>query len=145
MNQCRLIYSSIASEKFMSQEELHALVQQCAQNNTRAKIAGLLVLSGDRFLQVLEGPAKAVNRVFNKIILDKRHHDVSLISFESIGPAYFDNWSMRLVDLYDLPMESRQIFMRKYIHEDGVIRLPERLHEVYSLLLDSKALCLSVP
>lgn len=142
-NQCRLIYASTASEKFMSNDALRGLVQQCAENNRRAKIAGLLLLAGDQFLQVLEGPSKAVNALFRKICVDKRHRDLDLLSFESIGPAYFDNWSMRLVDLYDLPMGSRQIFMRKYQHENGVIHIPARLHEVYSLLLDAKAMCQS--
>jgi hypothetical protein len=129
MSHCCLIYTSTASEKFVSNDELRKLVQQCAENNRRAKIAGLLLLAGDQFLQVLEGPSKAVNTLLRKICMDKRHHDLDLVSFEPIGPVYFDNWSMRLVDLYDLPMESRQIFMRKYQHDNGVIQIPNRLHE----------------
>jgi hypothetical protein len=75
-------------------------------------------------------------------LLDPRHHDVTLISFESIGPAYFEDWSMRLVDLYNLPLHPRGFFMRKYEHKDGVIRFPDKLHAVYALLMDAKTFCL---
>ncbi len=141
MSRCRLIYKSISSEPFMSNEALGELVRQSAENNQATKISGLLLLSGDRFLQVLEGPTKAVNHLFKDILLDLRHHDVTLVSFESIGPAYFEDWSMRLVDLDNLPLHPREFFMRKYEHKDGVIRYPEKLHAVYGLLLDAKVLC----
>ena len=141
MNHCRLIYKSISSEHIVSNEDLRTLVQQSAQNNSEQDISGLLLLSGDEFLQVLEGTTRAVNELFRKILNDKRHHDVNLISFEPIGPVYFDDWSMRLVDLYDLPLAPRQFMMHKYHYQDGFIVIPDKLHEVYSLLLDAKALC----
>jgi len=116
-------------------------VKRSSKNNLRDKITGLLLLSGDRFLQVLEGDSKAVNRLYGKIYQDSRHREVELISFESIDVPYFETWGMRLVDLYDLPTHPRQFLMDKYEHLDGDIQIPSRLHEVFSLLLDAKALC----
>ena len=145
MTQCRLIYNSIPSDQIMNNEDLRAMVEQCAQNNSRVHITGMLILSGHHFLQVLEGPSDAVNRLFTKIMRDKRHHDIHLVSYEPIGPSYFDNWSMHLVDLYDLPIQARWFLVEKYGHQDGVIQIPEKLHLVYSLLLDAKSLCLSKP
>jgi hypothetical protein len=145
MTRCRLIYTSISTDPFVSKEDLHLLLQQCEKNNREANISGLLLLSGDRFLQVLEGTSKAVNRLFCKLVADPRHHDVNIVSFEQIGPAYFEDWSMYLVDLYNLPMQQRFYLMRKYDHKDGVIRIPDKLHLVFSLLLDARALCLAEP
>ena len=138
MSGCRLIYRSVSSEPYMSKGALQELVQQSARNNSKENITGLLVVSGDRFLQVLEGPSEAVNRLFGRIMADKRHRDVNLVSFEPIGPFYFDKWSMHLVDLYNLAMQPRQFLTQKYDHKEGVIRIPEKLHEAYSLLLDAK-------
>jgi hypothetical protein len=134
MNNCRLIYSSISSEEIISNDAVNALVKRFAENNLRDKITGLLLLSGDRFLQVLEGDSKAVN-----------HREVELISFESIDVPYFETWGMRLVDLYDLPAHPRRFLMDKYEHVGGNIQIPTLLHEVFSLLLDAKALCQANP
>jgi hypothetical protein len=70
MADCRLIYRSTCSESFLPNEDLKALVQQSAENNRRDGITGLLLLSGDQFLQVLEGPSPAVNRLFRRLCRD---------------------------------------------------------------------------
>jgi hypothetical protein len=145
MNNCRLIYSSISSEEIISNDAVNALVKRFAENNLRDKITGLLLLSGDRFLQVLEGDSKAVNQLYGKIHKDSRHREVELISFESIDVPYFETWGMRLVDLYDLPAHPRRFLMDKYEHVGGNIQIPTLLHEVFSLLLDAKALCQANP
>ena len=129
----------------MSNEDLLTLVEKAAENNQREAIAGLLLLAGDQFLQVLEGPLDAVNSLFQRICRDERHHTIALISFEPAAKSYFEDWNMRLVDLYDLPMQQRQVFMGKYRHEDGVVEIPDKLHEVFALLLDAKAICLNQP
>jgi hypothetical protein len=129
----------------MPNDELRRLVRQASDNNRELGITGLLLLSGDAFLQVLEGPADAVNRLFGQIMRDDRHREVHLIAFEQIGPFYFDDWNMHLVDLFDLPAEPREYFARKYRVNNGEVEIPERLHEVYGLLLDARAICRSQP
>ncbi|MFL3667278.1 MAG: BLUF domain-containing protein [Verrucomicrobiota bacterium] len=145
MSRCRLIYSSISSKEIVSNDAIKVLVKRSSENNLRDKITGLLLLSGDRFLQVLKGDSKAVNRLYGKIYQDSHHREVELISFELIDVPYFETWGMRLVDLYDLPTHPRQFLMDKYEHLDGDIQISGRLHEVFSLLLDAKALCQSNP
>jgi hypothetical protein len=145
MTHCRLIYQSTCSDKLIDNAELRELVQKSAEHNRAAAITGLLLLSGDQFLQVLEGPADAVNRLFGRIIRDRRHRDVRLLSFEQIGPTYFDDWSMHLVDLFDLSKAPRDLLARKYRSREGAVQIPERLHEVYGLLLDARHICLSRP
>lgn len=138
--QCRLIYRSVATEEVISNEDLHGLAEQSYGNNLKTGITGLLVYTGKEFLQVLEGPEPAVNRLFQNICRDERHKEIRLMLFEAAGQIYFDDWDMRLVDLFDLPGERRKVLMEKYPHEDGIVRIPERLTEVYSLLMDAKAM-----
>jgi hypothetical protein len=145
MKRCRLIYRSTATAEMVSNAEIKALVEQAAEANRARRITGLLLLSGNRFLQVLEGPYAEVNRLFGTIMADPRHHSVELISFEPLESAYFEEWGMHLADLYDLPAGPRALLAAKYRHKDGVILIPDRLHEVYALLLDARALCLSTP
>lgn len=145
MKHCRLIYSSTATADVVSNETLRDLATKASKANAEHGISGMLVVSGRRFLQALEGPYREVNALFRSIVRDPRHRDVELVTFEPMDTAYFDGWNMRLVDLYDLAREPRNYLASKYRHEDGTIQIPEHLHEVYGLLLDAKALCLSNP
>ena len=145
MSRCRLIYQSTVSDKFMPNTELKSLVERSSENNRALGVTGLLLLSGDHFLQVLEGPSNAVNSLFGRIMADQRHRDVRLLTFEPTGDVYFDEWNMYLVDLFDLPKAPRDYFARKYRSRDGAVEIPERLHEVYALLLDARAVCVNRP
>lgn len=145
MKRCRLIYKSIATAEIVSNDTLRDLTEKAAKANAEHRITGLLLLSGNRFLQVLEGPYREVNRLFGNIVRDARHHDIELIAFEPLESAYFPDWTMRLVDLYDLPLAPREYLAAKYTNRDGVIAIPDQLHEVYALLLDARAACMSRP
>ncbi len=145
MKLCRLIYRSISTEEVMENEELLRLEKQAVTYNSSVGITGLLLLSGNQFLQTLEGPYTEVNTLYNKISADKRHHTPELLTFEMEVEPYFSDWNMRLVDLYDLPKEKRQFLMAKYANKDGIIEFPDRLHEIYSLMLDAKTLCAGEP
>jgi hypothetical protein len=145
MKRCRLIYKSKSTSDFPSNEEIRDITAKATKYNATQGITGLLVLSGNRFLQVLEGPYREVNALFGRIMRDSRHDEIELITFEALETHYFDNWHMRLVDLYDLPSGPRDLFARKYPHEDGIILIPEHIHEVYALLLDAKAVCAASP
>ncbi|NEX20058.1 BLUF domain-containing protein [Thiorhodococcus mannitoliphagus] len=145
MNHCRLIYRSTCTDKFMANEELRDLVEKSAENNRKLSVTGLLVLSGDQFLQVLEGPVAAVNDLYAHIVQDSRHHHPRLISYEPTEEIYFDDWGMSIVDLYDLPKAVREILIRKYSSKEDAVEFPERLHEVYAFLLDAKIICQGRP
>lgn len=138
--QCRLVYRSVATEEVISNEGLHDLAETSDGNNRKSGITGLLIYTGREFLGVLEGPERAVNALFQKVCRDRRHKLIRLIVFELAGQTYFEDWDMRLIDLFDLPGERRKLFLDKYPHEDGMVRIPDRLHEVYSLLLDAKTM-----
>lgn len=145
MPDCRLIYKSIAKDATLDNEALAAIEQTAINHNGRNKITGLLVLSGNQFLQVLEGESSKVNELYSRIVTDPRHEKVELISFEPIAERYFDAWAMRLVDLYDLPRQPREFLMKKYAFEHDAVLIPTQLNLVYSLLLDARTFCLSEP
>ncbi len=141
MSRCRLIYKSALLDDRFTAEALAQLSERSAASNAKRRITGLLLLSGDRFLQVLEGPVRAVNSLYRDIVLDPRHDNVTLLTYEQLGATYFQDWHMAMLDLYNLPLEPRRLLVEKYETHDGHIRIPDRLHEVYALLLDARAIC----
>ena len=106
-------------------------------------ITGLLVLSDETFLQVLEGPDHAVNGLYAKILANEMHHDVTLLGYEQAARRSFDHWSMRIVDLNDLAMNPRELFRKKYQDREGYIDVPDDVLGALSLLFDAQALCLA--
>ena len=139
MRCCRLVYRSLAKPEILQHDTLEALITECVMHNERQGIKGLLVQSGNQFLQVLEGPPRFVNQLFGRIITDSRHQDVELISYEGTAKPHFYDWSMQLVDLNRLSPPMRELFMRKYAHHGNEIELNDDPVTVYSLLLDAKA------
>ena len=82
MKSCRLIYKSISISKVVSNQTLLDLEHKSSERNAKENITGLLILSGNVFLQVLEGSAQAITGLFGRIVSDKRHRQVELISFD---------------------------------------------------------------
>jgi hypothetical protein len=145
MQECRLIYRSVSTDDFVCNETLSDITEKGAENNRKKGITGLLILTGNEFLQVLEGPLEAVNHLYLTIAKDPRHTKINLMSFELISSRFFETWNMRLIDLWDLPGPTRAYLLSKYPHDDEVIRIPSTFIEIHSLLLDARSFCLSTP
>ncbi len=94
----RLMYASRATE-LASQDDLVAILKKAKANNPAHGITGVLCCSGNIFLQVLEGGRMEVNKLYNNITADPRHHEVMLLSFEEISERSFASWSMGQVHL----------------------------------------------
>lgn len=139
----RLIYKSIATAEVVSNETLRELESQAAAANAEKDITGLLVLSGNVFVQVLEGSAEQLTTLFGQIMQDKRHHHVNLITFQAVMERCFDDWTMRLVDIYDLPGEKRTLMQSKYGQHRDDLLLPTEVHELHAFMLDARYVCLS--
>lgn len=145
MKLSRLIYKSIATAEVISNRTLREIEEKASAANAKNHITGLLVLTGNVFLQVLEGSARDVTALFGNIIADKRHRAVELVTFQPIAGRCFDEWSMRTVDLYDLPGDKRALMAAKYGGKDGVITVPDDEYLIHAFLLDAKFVCSSTP
>ena len=145
MNTCRLIYRSHASDDATSNENLGSLEKTAVSCNSNSGITGLLVLVGSVFLQVLEGPSRDVNRLYRNIVGDTRHSEVELLSYEMEVEPLFAQWSMRLVDLYDLPGEIRSLMAQRYGGRAGELQIPEQIQRLYAFLFDAEYLCTNKP
>ncbi len=63
--------------------------------NVRDGITGSLVCRQDVYLQLLEGPAEAVEACFARIAQDDRHLDVQLKVKRQVESRLFPEWAMR--------------------------------------------------
>ncbi len=89
----QLVYIS-TSRRDNSGEFLRDILSTSRINNDRVGITGLLVSGGTRFLQVLEGPTKAVLETYERIERDSRHFATVILSSKSVPSQAFGNWSM---------------------------------------------------
>jgi hypothetical protein len=88
-----LIYASRSTECF-HEHEIPDLLQQVRIANAKQEFTGMLLYICGSFLQVLEGQPEMVDAVFSKILIDKRHTQITLIARESIPERAFEGWTM---------------------------------------------------
>ncbi len=79
---------------------IEELARNAAEHNRKNDITGMLLATGDLFFQIIEGPRKAIDDLFENIRADPRHCNVMVLSeefgtFSRICP----DWSMKSVDL----------------------------------------------
>jgi hypothetical protein len=97
---CRLLYVSRSLLEGIEPQQLaqlSALVEGSARRNALAGVTGSLLFDQGHFVQVLEGPEDAVERVFEAICCDFRHADVALVDFAHVRERLFGRWSMALL------------------------------------------------
>jgi hypothetical protein len=93
----QLIYASAAVTP-LSVEAVRELLLRARHKNAARGITGMLLYHGGSFLQVLEGPAEAVDAVFRTINADNRHGNIRLLYRDEITAPEFGDWSMGFVD-----------------------------------------------
>ena len=92
----RLLYASRSSA---TEAEFAVILRQSRKHNAELGVTGLLCHSEGVFVQVLEGGRAAVNRLYNQIVTDPRHRDVTLLAYADISERRFAGWSMGQVNL----------------------------------------------
>lgn len=89
----QLIY---ASQPFgFDNSMLAGILVGSRRNNPMHDITGCLIVRHDLYLQLLEGPANAVDALFERIKADNRHLDVRCLLHENVEARLFPDWAMR--------------------------------------------------
>lgn len=89
----RLVYISTVRQPF-GDADCEQILAASRRNNARDGITGLLVVGGNRFLQLLEGPADAVDRCFTRIGADPRHFAVVTLDRREVATRQCPQWAM---------------------------------------------------
>lgn len=75
---------------------LHALLDGARTRNEAEDLTGVLVVDGRRFVQWIEGPRPALERVWRSIRRDPRHRDIESLTVTWDGGRLFPDWRMQL-------------------------------------------------
>lgn len=74
---------------------LGGILVQARRNNARNGLTGALIVRGDLYLQLLEGPHDIVQATFAEISRDNRHLAVKSLAIELVTMRLFPDWTMR--------------------------------------------------
>jgi len=93
----RLLYCSQSAPRKSDDQDRNILLSS-RQNNKALGITGVLVHGGDMYMQVLEGPERAVLGLYLKILDDRRHGGCQLIYITPTKEKIFEAWSMGVIN-----------------------------------------------
>ena len=79
--------------------DVDSILEQSRRNNPKLGITGMLCVSNDVYIQVLEGGRDEVCDLFTTIVRDARHSHVRILVFEEISERRFANWTMGQVNV----------------------------------------------
>ncbi|GAC1525120.1 MAG: hypothetical protein NVS2B4_00850 [Ramlibacter sp.] len=75
------------------------ILAQSRINNRRDGLVGALYFGDGCFFQCLEGEQSAIDALYARLQIDRRHKDIKLLSRESIGALSYGDWAMKFVPL----------------------------------------------
>jgi hypothetical protein len=75
-------------------EQLQTILATSRRNNSRVNLSGALLFASDCFAQALEGERGAIEQCFERIQIDPRHADVTVLEFAPAPARDFSDWSM---------------------------------------------------
>jgi hypothetical protein len=93
----RLIYASRLTAP-LGKSDAEQIMRTSLQRNDSIGVTGYLCVSPTHALQCLEGPRNAVNDVYNRVVADKRHFQVTLLRYAEPWRRLFPVWGMGFTD-----------------------------------------------
>lgn len=90
----RLVYESKATGTTESLGNLVVILAESQKNNARDELTGALAAHRERYIQVVEGPAQALDSLLRRLEDDPRHKDVTLLDRDRIDERLFGAWTM---------------------------------------------------
>ena len=112
---------------------LEEILTKSRSNNPAVGITGSLIYHSDLFLQLLEGPPLAVNKLYQTILADNRHADIVNLCDETFSRRLFASWAMKN-DGHQSWMLSRSEIAR--MSSDEALQLFDRLARESDQFLD---------
>lgn len=129
----RLIYVSWSSHPISA--DVHDILRVSTRNNPGNGITGALCFLRGVYMQYLEGPTGAVEALFQKIEVDKRHHMPKLLDRCLVAERSFEDWNMASIqwdhecedilrthahgarlDLYQVPPKAAAALFHKLVY-----------------------------
>ena len=118
-----LMYSSEIEQEILQNEgclvQCLRDIQTVAQTrNFALMVNGVLVVDNGRFLQILEGPHEAIEKLLALIMRDSRHRDIQILIDQPVPTASFTSWNMEVLILNGkdaIPIDELKKFRDSYL------------------------------
>ena len=117
-------YSSFASPG-LQPVELERILTASRVNNARDGITGLLLFNGAAFVQTIEGPVSAIERLVMRLANDLRHCQMEIVDERALESRIFPDWTMGYVRLEGGWLEGQYDVAEALSHE-----MPQPIREV---------------
>lgn len=88
-----------SSTELLSADELKNLLIEIREKNRERDITGMLLYRGGNFLQVIEGPASAIDELVRVLQGDHRHNGMIVLCRTNIEERQFREWQMAFRDI----------------------------------------------
>lgn len=133
----RLVYVSDATiprGRGHFRAEMSDIMAACERNNPRAGITGVLVYDRGRFIQMLEGPKAAVERVFARICEDTRHTQVTAVLKEPVSRRLFADWAMAFANAGEAPLPVRADGGWRALDRETLLSRLQEIHDHHAVM-----------
>ena len=99
---------------------LNSLLIDSRENNKRDGLSGALICRSDLYLQLLEGPKEKIMSTFERIRVDDRHIDVTVLVSKTVQKRLFPDWAMK-----DDPVQS-WMWSRHEVAKGKILQEPQQ-------------------
>lgn len=82
------------SVRQVERQKIAEIVASAQFHNAKNGITGLLLVTGDYFVQSLEGSRKALTATMSRILSDPRHIDIEIVEMVPVFRRNFFSWDM---------------------------------------------------
>lgn len=94
----KVIYASRSAQP-ATRDVLRDILTVSRARNIKSGVTGLLLYSGESFLQLIEGDDEAVTATFGRLRADARHCDIRVLVDEMSAMRVFPDWNMAFAHL----------------------------------------------
>jgi hypothetical protein len=91
---CQLIYDSRALTGAASGLQMSGILAEARPANARDGVTGVLTAVDGRFIQIIEGPPEAIDRLLVRLSKDRRHTDLAVRERRGATRRLFADWDM---------------------------------------------------
>ena len=113
--QTRLKQVIYVSEKTdTSSDSLTDIYDISQKNNSEIGVSGCLLIGSNSYLQLLEGPDSAVENLYSKIEMDRRHKKVKKLCERHIEEKLFSSWSMKFAPFNNIEWGNKEFDAGKF-------------------------------
>ncbi len=122
----------VSERKDFSKNSLTNIFDASHKNNPEKGITGCLLIGSNSFLQFLEGPILAVEELYSKIKVDRRHKNVKKLYDQSIEEKLFSSWSMKFAPFNNLEWSNQEFDSGNFLNikPEGAINVFHSINEV---------------